>query len=896
MEKDVPAQHPDWIPLTKVIPPRISDDILPRPQLLNQLSTAVTQKRLTLISAPAGSGKTVAAASLTQVATDLPLAWLALDEEDDDPVIFMWLMTAALQKCFPACGANAQRLLSELQNPAAELKRIISVLINDVLINNLPIFVFVVDDYHLIQNPAIHDALAYLLERLPASWRVVLATRRDPPLPLARLRSQGQLATFGLPDLRFQPDDVQSLFSGRLSLSLPADAIETLQRRTEGWIAGLRLVASTLQTIDSTEHRQEFIEHVVVSDRHVFDLLADEVLYRQPAELQAFLLETSILRELTPALCQAVTGLENAPSLLREVVQRNLFLSVVGEFETAISPVYRYHDLFAEFLRQRLALEQPERIKELHRRAANAETTPARVVRHYLAAEAWEQAALAIEIYGPEMLTEGQTLRLRRWILALPEDVRVQRPWLHYLLGMCLGEVGDFITAQPHLQTALKQFRDGQNQAGETATLVALAYHTIGSHDFEQATFFLGQVLQRPLSPYESVRAHINHAWLMLYQNNWAQVDADTARAMRVARASEDPGAINVLARQLTTPLILGEQGIGPIERYHQRVLAGLGESVSVVKAGTLAVLSNIQMLRGNLEQAVANARQARAISRQLGGLVWMDMAWDQVLLAEALVHEDYNTYERHWLARLPAYEGTAARQWLIIYLYFQGRALWMQQRWDDLTELTMRANATEIDFEPPESFIAREMLATLASLRAGQYKRAESILLEAIAVQQRARHVRIFFDVRFLLSHLYLERNRPEDALTILRPLLTMLAQQEAPGFVLQEGQYLVPLLRLAVKHDVQPAFAEEVLRLFDLEQEIRPFPIPGTDETLTPREVEVLQLIISGASNKEIAAQLVISEWTVKSHVTKILAKLNVSSRTQAAASARALGLRSA
>jgi LuxR family maltose regulon positive regulatory protein len=713
---------------------------------------------------------------------------------------------------------------------------------------------------------------------------------------LARLRSRGQLATFGLPDLRFQSDDVQSLFSERLSLSLPADAIETLQTRTEGWIAGLRLVASTLQAIDSAEHRQEFIERIAVSDRHVFDLLAEEVLYRQPAELQTFLLETSILRELSPALCQAVTGLENAPNMLREVVRRNLFLSVVGEFETAISPAYRYHDLFAEFLRHRLALEQPERIKELHRRAAIAETTPARVVRHYLDAEAWEQAALAIEKYGPEMLTEGQTLRLRGWILALPEDVREPRPWINYLLGMCFGEVGDLVTAQPHLQTALQQFRDVEIQAGETAALVALVYHAMGRHDFEQGGDLLQQVLARPLSPYERVRAHISHAWLMLYRNNWAQVDADTARAMRIALASQDPGAINVLARQLTTPLILGEQGIGPIERYHRTILADLSESVSVVKAGTLAVLSNIQMLRGNLEQAVDNARQARAISQQLGGLVWMDMGWDMVLLADALIHADYTTFERRWRARLPVYEGTAARQWLIVYLYLQGRTLWMQERWDDLHELTRRASVTEIDFEPPESFIARQMIAALLSLHEGDYKQAETILLEAAAGQQRARHVRGWFDVRFLLAYLYLEWGRSEDALAVLRPLLTTLTQQGTPGFVLQEGRYVVPLLRLAVEHSVQPAFAEEVLRLFDLDQEIRPFPIPGTDETLTPREVEVLHLITGGASNKEIAAQLVISEWTVKSHVTKILAKLNASSRTQAAARARELGLRTA
>jgi ATP/maltotriose-dependent transcriptional regulator MalT/class 3 adenylate cyclase len=817
-EKDATPQLPEWIPLTKLVPPQIGEDILPRTHLHDRLVREVKQKRLTLISAPAGSGKTVTAASLGGAFGESPLAWLALDEEDDYPVTFMWLLTAALKRSFPASSANAMTVLADLQNPAAELKRVMGVLINDVVSSNLPAFAFVIDDYHLIKDPGIHETMAYLLDRLPPPWHVVLATRRDPPLPLARLRARGQLAAFELADLHFHTADVQALFEERLSLSLPSETIETLQARTEGWIAGLRLLASTLQSIENDEHRRVFIEQFSVTDRHVFDLLAEEVLDRQAAVLRAFLLETSILRELTPELCRAVTGREDASRLLAEAVRRNLFLSTVGEFETTISPVYRYHDLFAEFLRYRLTQERPERIKELHRRAAAAETTSARVVGHYLAAEEWERAALAIEEYGPEMLTEGQVLRLKGWILAVPESLREGRSWLNYLLGMCYGEGGDFVTAQPYLQAALKQFRDEASESGETAALVALAYHAIGRHDFEQAADLLKQILERPLSAYESVRAHINHAWLMLYRNNWAQVDADTAKAMHIALSSEDHGAINVLAHQLTTPLILGEQGIEPIEHYHQTVLAGIGEGLSVVRAGALAVLSQIQWLRGDLEKGVENARASRELSRQLGGLVWMDMGWDMVLLADALIQADYATFERRWRGRVPVYEVTAARQWLVLYLYFQGRALWMHERWDDLHELARRASVTEIDFEPPESIIARQMFAALLSLHEGGYKQAETILLEAAAVQQRFRAVRVFFDVRFLLAHLYLAWGRPEDALGVLQPLLTTLAQQGAPGFILQEGRYVAPLLRLAVEHDVVPAFAEQALRLFDL------------------------------------------------------------------------------
>lgn len=234
MERQSFEQHPNWIPVTKVIPPQVGDDILPRTRLVRQLTRAVTNKRLTLISAPAGSGKTVTAASLSKTSTDLTLAWLAIDEEDDDPVTFLWLLAAALNRRFPNCGAQAMALLAELQHPADDVQRVLGVLINEVLALNPPPFVFVIDDYHLIDEPAVHAAMSYLLERLPDPWHVVIATRRNPPLPLVRLRAHGHLAVFNLADLRFEKDEVEALFRERLSLPLPATTIDTLLARTEG--------------------------------------------------------------------------------------------------------------------------------------------------------------------------------------------------------------------------------------------------------------------------------------------------------------------------------------------------------------------------------------------------------------------------------------------------------------------------------------------------------------------------------------------------------------------------------------------------------------------------------------------------------------------------------------
>ena len=303
----------------------------------------------------------------------------------------------------------------------------------------------------------------------------------------------------------------------------------------------------------------------------------------------------------------------------------------------------------------------------------------------------------------------------------------------------------------------------------------------------------------------------------MLYRNDWAQVDTDVEQAIRIALSSEDRGALNVLAQQLTTPLVLSDRGMEPIELYHRTVLDGLGEDISIVRAGACAVLGGIKWLRGELVTAAENAREARVLSQELGGLVWNDIGWDLVLLGEALLRADYAAFERRWRARLPAYEGTAARQWLVNYLYLRGRTLWIQERWDELYDSAGRASDTEIDFEPPESVIARQMFAALLSLHEGDFKQAETILLEVADVQERFRAVRIFFDVRFLLAHLYVAWGRPESALGVLGPLLAVLAEQDAPGFVLQEGRYVAPLLRLAVEKDVQPEFAGRTLGYFD-------------------------------------------------------------------------------
>ncbi|TEU15453.1 MAG: hypothetical protein E3J21_13095, partial [Anaerolineales bacterium] len=662
-------EQPRWFPQTKLHPPLIGSDHLERPRLLGTIHEAVTTRRLTLFSAPAGSGKTTLLAALPHAFPDLPLAWLSLDKEDNDPTNFLAVLLAALQELHPSLFANTQTLLTNLPNPGADLRRFMGVLINDILEAQPDPFVLVLDDLHAVTEPAVHGALDYLLDHLPPPLHLAVATRHDPPLALARLRARGQLAELRLTDLRFTHDEVTTLLNERLGLNLPGDDITTLQNRTEGWVAGLRLLAASLDRISTEIERSAFITHLAQTDRYVFDFLAEEVLNRQEPEVRTFLLETAILPELTPALCQAVTGRSDTWTVLEDLYRRNLFLAALDDPGTPLH-TYRYHDLFAEFLRQRLVQEMPDRTAELHRRAAEAQTDPARAIRHYLAAEMWPEAAQAIEQAGKQLLYRGALDTLRDWIMALPAVTRGSRPWLTCFQGTIAFQRGEFERAQPLLEQALRGFEAMGDQVGQGEALLLLGGVATGLHDMQRADMLLERALAHPLPPGGQTSAHIGRAWVGVYTSNWAQVDAEVTAAIQATLESEDPAAFNALALQLHAPLVFAPGGIAPLERYCNQVLAYFGEGVGLVQAGAYTLLGNIYALQGKLDEAQQATKRARQIGEQLGGFVFLDVNVDFGVLAQALMRADYSALEQYWRDRLPRYERLrGAREWLASFL-----------------------------------------------------------------------------------------------------------------------------------------------------------------------------------------------------------------------------------
>lgn len=428
---------------TKLHSPRRRPGAVQRQRLSSRV--AATEASMTLVSAPAGFGKTTLLAESLGAADDVgsTTSWLSLDSGDNDPAVFWTYAIGAIQRVAPQVGNGALDALRAAQ----PLTSVVATLIND-LHGGAGAVVLVLDDYHVIEATEIHESIAFLIDHAPPSFHLVLATRSDPPFPLARLRARGQLTEIRAGDLRFTHDEVASYLNDTMGLELAADDVDSLDTRTEGWIAALQLAALSLQGRDDTD---QFIENFAGDDRFVVDYLVEEVLDRQPAAIRSFLLHTSVLDRLTGDLCDAVTSGTDAGATLEQLDRSNLFLVPLDDRRHW----YRYHHLFADVLHARLSHGEPGLIDELHRRASSwysAHGEPAAAVQHALAGHDVDDAARLIELAAPTLRQHRQEGTLRRWLEALPGAVFDNRPVLAISLVGARMATGDTTAVESLLQ------------------------------------------------------------------------------------------------------------------------------------------------------------------------------------------------------------------------------------------------------------------------------------------------------------------------------------------------------------------------------------------------------------------------------------------------------------
>jgi LuxR family transcriptional regulator, maltose regulon positive regulatory protein len=675
-----------------------------------------------------------------------------------------------------------------------------------------------------------------------------------------------------------------------LNLGLSAEHLALLQNHTEGWAAGIGLLVVSLDR--SPADRDALIAQLGRTDRHVFEFLAEEVLDRQEPAMQDFLLKTSILTELTPELCAALTSRGDALSVLEELYRRNLFVVEVDE----PGEVFRYHDLFKEFLLGRMKRELPEeRVRELHRRAAEVEGVSSRAVRHYLGARVWTEAADVIEQIGEHLLQRGSLDTLRGWIGALPEEVREAHPRLAYLLGRCAWMKWELEDARRWLERALEGFEAAGDEEGQIETLIHLATCLSTMADIDGAAAVTRRALGFTLPPHHRAQILVERAWVELARKNWVRTNADLDEALALVEASQDPRALHAVAVDFNSPFTALPGGVERTERLCRLLRAHIGGEVNPLQVALHDLMSFAYLWRGRWDEAIRTGEHALATSERFGGLLWADIEVGTILPVCHAIRGDHATADRYFNALFCGFDqpGTEAltRPWMAGILYLLGRVRLLQGRLEEAREIYVQMRAAESDREWPMALVVRVMMQGLLHLSGQRNADAGRFFRQAAALQHEVHFSTLFGNADLLLAHFYLFRNRPEDALTELEPVLAEHERQGTPGFILWEGDVMVPLLRLAVERGIHAAFASHVLDFFEAMDEV--VLVPEAGETLSSREVEVLRLVADGLTDGQVAERLYISRRTVGRHLGSIYKKLGVPSRAAAARQAVERGL---
>ena len=894
---------------TKIHAPPLRTTAVRRPSLIQQLDAGL-QSRLILVSAPAGFGKTTLlsewVAGPGRLEPDVRPAWLSLDEEEGDAALFVAHLVAALRTLDPDVGQQVLRMLQDPQPPPTET--MLTDLINEISTLRQGI-VLVLDDYHLVDSEPVDRALSFFLEHLPPQVHVVIATREDPSLPLARWRARGQLTELRAADLRFTPSEAAEFLNRAMGLALSAEDVSALETRTEGWIAGLQLAALSIQ---GRSDAAGFIRSFTGSHRFVLDYLGEEVLERQPEPVRTFLLRTAILDKLCGALCDAVTGQDNGQLMLERLERGNLFVVPLDEEHHW----YRYHRLFSDFLRvQRLDAQACE-LQASHRRASEwYEENGSRpdAIRHALCAndDAW--AAELIERAGPLVEDGSQAAAWFTWAMSLPDELIRARPMLSARVAYALLGRGEIEAAETRLSDAERWLDPGPGQPTHTddeqlrsllATIsVGRAYQAHSLGDVPSAVKHAQRVFQLLPSGHQLRR---EQATALMGITSWATGDLATADRVfadystRLLAAGNLPDAISATTVLADVRPVLGRlRGAEDALARVMHAVVERGEPLPPDTAELYRGLGELALERGDLASAAAHLLRSRELGErgELPDWRWrwcvaqarLDEAAGDLEAALRRLDEAGRLFVRTPMPDARPLSALRARIWVT-----QGRVAesleWAGQRGlsvdDELSYLREFEHLT----------LARVLLAGQASERtAGAIHDAASLLDRLLRAAEQGGRMGSVIEILALQA---LACQALGDTPAALAPLARALALAEPEGYVrvfVNAGPPMARLLGEAASHAVAPDLAERMLAAF-------PSTRPGSrrsgvrsdsDEVLSSREIEVLRLIAAGLTNREIAGRLFLSLYTVKAHARSIYDKVGAHSRTQAVASARALGI---
>ncbi len=887
---------------TKLYIPPPRNKVVIRRRLIDRLIEGLPGK-LSLISAPAGFGKTTL---VSEWVTDgnRPTAWLSLDEGDNDLTRFLTYCIAALQTISPNTGEGVLVALQSSQPPPTEV--ILTAFLNEIV--TVPDdFLLVLDDYHLTDARPIDEALTFLLEHLPPRMHLVITTREDPNIPLSRLRSGRQLTELRVSDLRFTPGEASDFLNQVMGLNLSAEDVDTLEARTEGWIAGLQLAAISMH---NHQDITAFIQAFAGDNHYIVDYLIEEVLERQPGSVRDFLLQTAILDRLNGSLCDAVTGQQEGNARLEALNRGNFFLIPLDNQRHW----YRYHHLFAEVLRMHLMTEQPDQVAALHRRASawyEQNDLVADAIRHALSAKDFERAARLVEMALPGLRRNRQEATMLGWLQALPDELVRYRPILSIHYAGALLQSGKLEGVEARLWDA-ERWLQPQADIGEMVVIDEEEFRGLaGSIAMYRAAIALisgnlsdtmkhaRQVLD--LAPEDDhLRRGAAAAFIGLV--NWRYGELETAhqsyvecmaKLQRIGFISDAIGCSIALA-----DLRIAQGRLREAMRTYERGLQLATQGASLLRGAADMHVGKSQL---HYEHDDLNAATQHLLrSKELGDLAslpqnpyrWcvamarireaqgdLDSALDLLHEAEPLYASDFSPNVRP----IPALK---TRVWVA------------QER---LGEALGWAREQGLSIKNDLSYLREFEHITLARVLLAQYKRERNghSILDALGFLERllkaAEEGGRTGSVIEILILLALAHQIQGDIPAALKALERALTLAEPEGYVrmfVDEGSPMASLLEKAMKHRIAPNYVRQLLAAFGKVED----GTPGDQsliEPLSERELEVLRLLGTDLDGPDIARQLIVSLNTLRTHTKNIYTKLGVNNRRAAVRRAEELGL---
>jgi LuxR family maltose regulon positive regulatory protein len=877
---------------TKLFAPPPRSHAVSRPRLVARLDDGVAAGRtLTLICAPAGFGKTAALSewiiARRRADPDLGVGWLSLDESDNDPARFLAYLVAAMD----AATGNARTGSSDPTRPAEST---LIALVNDAAARPGPLLL-VLDDFQLIEDTSVRDAVAFLLEHAPANLHVAIASRSDPLLPIARMRARNELTELRAADLRFTPHEAAQFLAEAAGAGLSAADVAALEARTEGWIAGLQLAALSLR---DRPDPSEFVTAFTGSNRFVIDYLMEEVLERAPAHVREFLCQTAILDRLSGPLCDAVTGDTDGADMLGALERANLFVVPLDDRREW----FRYHHLFADVLKIRLLARGVPDANELHTRASEwfeRHASPEEAIHHALAGSDFPRAARLIESTIPSVRKSRQDATLLAWIALLPPSAIEARPVLRVFAAWASLIAGDLAAVEPQLAAAERQLaaaQDGHPHASEAgdeldALPVTIALYrgalAMAAGDAAAIGFHAQQALDAAASDDHLGRGA---AAGMLGLAAWTAGDLEAGTRAFGQSAASLRQAGNLLDA-LSTTMVVADMllALGRLSDAQSDYERAIAESDGAPPAADLhAGLAEVLRQRNELDAAaghlaIAAAMGAGAFSHEhryrwavaAAGLATsrgdLDTALDLLTTADTQFRRGFFPEARPiggLRARIRIAQGRPAdaRGWITE----QGLTAEAEPAYlDEFGHITLaRLLIAEGEQDEALALLSRLAVAAEAGGRAGS-------LIEILILQARVLHA----------------EGQTAAALIPLERAVVLAEPERSTRVFLDEGAPMLTLLRAAAGAGIRPDFVRALSR--SLRDTVDSVPVASLPDPLSERELSVVRLLATQLSGPEISRELHVSLNTLRTHTKHIFVKLGVNDRAAAVRRAESLGL---